>query len=221
MSLADGLLPLHSVTEYPHHFRRWNVGKRIVGDVKNDITSALGRRKRPGTSTSHVTIEQNGRSKPFEAKKLKRHLNTMVARPAEAIAPGLYVTKNPVAPSTSLDSVLTSYTRLSMWTLPYEAFIASLPQDPNDPPPYGDAGATPRYLNIQSPETLSPGQEAAGPSPNMELVYQKNKELHAYLFLQGRHKQLLVRMSEDQRKYVTVNGSPTSNDILSLTFKEH
>lgn len=79
-------------SEYPPRFRAWNVNKRIEKDVKDDITSALGRRKRPGTSTSQVIIQQSGRNKPFDAKKLKRHLmDKGRSRPVEALAPGLYV----------------------------------------------------------------------------------------------------------------------------------
>lgn len=77
-------------SEYPPRFRAWNVNKRIEKDVKDDITSALGRRKRPGTSTSQVAIQQNGRNKPFDVKKLKRHLKDKGrSNPVESLAPGL------------------------------------------------------------------------------------------------------------------------------------
>ncbi|KAH6889439.1 hypothetical protein B0T10DRAFT_513945 [Thelonectria olida] len=169
-----------AVSEYPHHFREWKVINRVTTEVKDNISSALGRRKRPGTSTSQVSIQQGGCSKEYAPNQLKRHLKGMVPRPVEAIAPGL----------------------LSSWNLPYKAFVSSLHQNPNEPSPFGPLGATPEYLNIQSPEALTPGREAAGPSPNMELVYQKNREQNASLFLQGRYKELLVRMCEDQRRYV-------------------
>lgn len=77
-------------SEYPPRFRAWNVNKRIEKDVKDDITSALGRRKRPGTSTSQVIIHQSDRNKPFDVKKLKRHLmDKGRSRPVEVLAPGL------------------------------------------------------------------------------------------------------------------------------------
>ncbi|KAK7425943.1 hypothetical protein QQZ08_007525 [Neonectria magnoliae] len=160
-------------------FRDWNVSKRTDKQVKNEITSALGRRKRPGTSTSQVVIQQGGRAKPLDTKKLKRYLkDKKLPYPVEAITPGL----------------------LSSWNLPYKAFLSSLPKNPDEPSPFGHQDATPGYLNIHSPEALTPGREAAGPSPNMELLYEKNKEHHASLFLQGRIKDLLVRMCSEQRR---------------------
>ncbi|KAH7007568.1 hypothetical protein EDB80DRAFT_718854 [Ilyonectria destructans] len=168
-------------SEYPPRFRAWNVNKRIEKDVKDDITSALGRRKRPGTSTSQVIIHQSDRNKPFDVKKLKRHLmDKGRCRPVEVLAPGL----------------------LSSWNLPYAAFVSSLPKNPDQPSPFGPLGATPGYLNIHSPEALTPGRETAGPSPNMQLVYQKVKEDRASLFLQGRLKELIVSMCREDRSTV-------------------
>ncbi|KAH6974421.1 hypothetical protein BKA56DRAFT_634330 [Ilyonectria sp. MPI-CAGE-AT-0026] len=167
-------------SEYPPRFRAWNINKRIEKDVKDDITSALGRRKRPGTSTSQVTIQQSGRNKPFDVKKLKRHLKDKGrSNPVESLAPGL----------------------LSSWNLPYAAFISSIPKNPDQPSPFGPLDTTPEYLNIHSPEALTPGREAAGPSPNMQLVYQKVKEDRASLFLQGRLKELVVSMCREDRRY--------------------
>ncbi|KAH7145520.1 hypothetical protein B0J13DRAFT_443133 [Dactylonectria estremocensis] len=163
-------------TEYPPRFRAWGISKRTVSSVKEDITSALGRRKRPGTSTSQVTVHQDDRKLPFDAKKLKRHLKGKKTS-VEAIIPGL----------------------LSSWNLPYKAFISSIPKNPDHPSPFGRLGATPAWLDIQSPEALTPGREGAGPSPNMELVYEKTKQDNANLFLQGRLNELLVRMAKEDR----------------------
>ncbi|KAH7117482.1 hypothetical protein EDB81DRAFT_701814 [Dactylonectria macrodidyma] len=163
-------------TEYPPRFRAWGVAKRTVNSVKEDIMSALGRRKRPGTSTSQVIVHQGSQDLPFDAKKFRRHLKgkkTFV----EAITPGL----------------------LSSWNLPYNALISSMPKNPDHPSPFGDTRRTPAYLSIQSPEALTPGREVAGPSPNMKLVYEKTKQDNTNLFLQGRIEELLVRMVKEDR----------------------
>ncbi|KAK7417477.1 hypothetical protein QQX98_004597 [Neonectria punicea] len=186
-------------SEYPTRFRAWNVSKRTEKQVKDEITSALGRRKRPGTSTSQVVIQQGDQAKPLDTKKLKRYLkDKKLSHPVEAIVPGLYVLI-PVFKKMRNPS-LTHCIRLSSWDLPYKAFLSSLPKNPDEPSPFGPQDATPGYLNIHSPEALTPGREAAGPSPNMELLYQKNKEHHASLFLQGRIKDLMVRMCSEQRR---------------------
>ncbi|KAH8659041.1 hypothetical protein BGZ61DRAFT_567250, partial [Ilyonectria robusta] len=92
--------------------------------------------------------------------------------------------------------------RLPSWNLPYAAFISSLPKNSDQPSPFGPLNTTPEYLNIHSPDVLTPGREAAGPSPNMQLVYQKVKEDRASLFLQGRLKELVVSMCREDRSTV-------------------
>ena len=101
--------------------------------------------------------------------------------------------------------LLTSYVRLSSWNLPYAAFVASLVNNPDEPSPFGNRGATPEYLNIQSPEVLTPGRQSAGPSPNMQLVYEKVRNDRASLFLQGRLKELVIGMCQEDRKYVLIS----------------
>ncbi|KAF4455204.1 hypothetical protein FALBO_15681 [Fusarium albosuccineum] len=165
-------------TEYRRRFRAWGVTKRMVKEDKDAIVSALVRNKRPGASISHVTIQKDGQTQPLDPKKLKRHLIGRKAPFLETIAPGL----------------------LSSWNLPYAAFISSLPKNPGEPSPFGTLHLTPDYLHIQSPEALTPGRTAAGPSPRMQLVYEKQKENHTSLFLQGRLKQLMVEMCKEDRR---------------------
>ncbi|KAJ3543252.1 hypothetical protein NM208_g3667 [Fusarium decemcellulare] len=165
-------------TEYRRRFRAWGVTKRMVKEDKDAITRALVRKKRPGASISHVTIQQDGQNKPLDAKRLKRHLKDRKISFPEAIAPGL----------------------LSSWNLPYAAFVSSLPKDPGKPSPFGSLSLTPYYLHIQSPDAFTPGHAAAGPTPRMDLVYQKLKEDHTSLFLQGRLEQLMVEMCKEDRR---------------------
>ncbi|WAO86266.1 Clr5 domain-containing protein [Fusarium falciforme] len=163
-------------SEYPPRFRLWGVGKRMVKEDKDAIIGALARRKRPAASMSDATTQHNGQSKALDHKKLKRHLMSMKA--CLEVAPGL----------------------LSSWNLPYAALVASLPKNPDEPSPFGPLGPTPDYLHIKSPEEPSPGRETAGPSPKMQLVYEKHKEHCTSLFLQGHLKQLLIDMRKEDRR---------------------
>ncbi|KAK4039018.1 hypothetical protein C8A01DRAFT_47468 [Parachaetomium inaequale] len=71
------------------------------------------------------------------------------------------------------------------------------------PSPFGGTGATPSYLNIESPEAATPGREAAGPSPTMQLVRQKVALDRSSLFLQGRHLELLASCGKEDRITLT------------------
>ncbi|KLO90671.1 uncharacterized protein FFMR_14632 [Fusarium fujikuroi] len=164
-----------AATEYRRRFKDWGVTKRMVKEDKDAITSALARKKRPGASMSAVTTQHDGEYKPLVFKKLKRHLISRKA--CLRVAPGL----------------------LSSWKLPYVAFVASLPKNPEAPSPFGNLGATPNYLHVQSPETLTPGRATAGASPRMQLVYEKHKEHCTSLFLQGRLEQLLISLPREDR----------------------
>ncbi|PNP73369.1 hypothetical protein FNYG_13267 [Fusarium nygamai] len=164
-----------AATEYRRRFKDWGVTKRMVKEDKDAITSALARKKRPGASVSAVTTQHDGEDKPLDFKKLKRHL--ISRRACIEVAPGL----------------------LSSWNLPYPAFVSSLPKNPEAPSPFGNIGATPGYLHVQSPEALTPGRAAAGPSPRMQLVYEKHKEHCTSLFLQGRIEQLVISLPKEER----------------------
>ncbi|KAF4951620.1 hypothetical protein FGADI_7397 [Fusarium gaditjirri] len=162
-------------TEYRRRFKDWGVTKRMVKEDKDAITSALVKRKRPGASVSDATTQHNGERKPLDYKKLKRHLISRKA--CLDIAPGL----------------------LSSWNLPYAALIRSFPPNPEARSPFGPIGATPDTLEIQSPEALTPGRAVSGPSPRMQLVYEKHKEHCTSLFLQGHLEQLLINLPREER----------------------
>ncbi|CVL03467.1 uncharacterized protein FMAN_15178 [Fusarium mangiferae] len=162
-------------TEYRRRFKDWGVTKRMTTKVKDATTSALVKRKHPGASVSGVTTQQNGERTPLEYKELKRHLISRKA--CLDITPGL----------------------LSSWNLPYAALISSFPQKPEARSPFGPIGPTPDTFQIQSPEALTPGRAASGPSPRMQLVYEKHKEHCTSLFLQGRLEQLLISLPREDR----------------------
>ncbi|RGP67971.1 hypothetical protein FSPOR_5632 [Fusarium sporotrichioides] len=186
-----------SPTEYRRRFRDWGISKRMVQQDKDAITTAIARRKRPGASLSDATTQQNGEYGPLDYKKLKRHLKSR--KPSLQIAPGL----------------------LSSWNLPYAAFLSSLPKNPDQPSPFGPLGLTPEHFHIQSPEALTPGRAAAGPSPRIELVYEKQKEYCTSLFLQGRLDQLLVSLGKQDRSFVLAKswGRDLLNPSQTQTFE--
>ncbi|KAF5707506.1 hypothetical protein FGLOB1_6908 [Fusarium globosum] len=167
-----------AATEYRRRFQDWGVTKRMVKEDKDAITSALARKKRPGASMSAVTTQHDGEDKPLDFKKLKRHLSSRKA--CLQVAPGLYT---------------------FFLEPPYAAFVSSLPKNPEAPSPFGNLGTTPGYLHVQSPEALTPGRAAAGPSPRMQLVYEKHKEHCTSLFLQGRIEQLVISLPKEERSF--------------------
>ncbi|KAI0886531.1 uncharacterized protein GGS22DRAFT_158100 [Annulohypoxylon maeteangense] len=169
-------------TQYRTKFRKWGVRKRILTSEKEEVVNALGKRTHPGTSTSNVTLHQNDFEKSLDTKQLKRYIKDRIRHhTVETMAPGA----------------------LSSWNLPYAAYTASFPEHPDPPSPLGTTGTTPNYLNIHSPEAMSPGRQAAGPSPNTQLVHQKAIQDRSSLFLQGRHKELLARCSKEDRIMLT------------------
>ncbi len=89
--------------------------------------------------------------------------------------------------------------RLSSWNLPYAAYSKALGKKPDQPSPFGGTGATPTYLDIESPEATTQGHQAAGPSPTMQLVHQKVAQDRSSLFLQGRHLELLASCGREDR----------------------
>ncbi|KAI3324512.1 hypothetical protein HD806DRAFT_492835 [Xylariaceae sp. AK1471] len=163
-------------TEYRSHFRTWKISKRVVKDIKEGVAFALTKQKRPGTSTSHIAVGEGDGKRQLHPNKLTRYLKEQ--RRIKVITPGL----------------------LSSWNLPYEAFIASIHKEVNKQSPYGSLGTTPDHVNIESPIPLTPGREAAEPSPNMQLVYQKARENRTMLFLQDRVEELVVTMCREDRK---------------------
>lgn len=199
-------------SEYPPRFRLWGVGKRMVKEDKDAIIGALARRKRPAASMSDATTQHNGQRKALDHKKLKRHMMSM--KTCREIAPGLYVL---ALKGDDFKSQLIHVARLSSWNLPYAALVASLPKNPDEPSPFGPLGPTPEYLHIKTPEELSPGRETAGPSPKMQLVYEKHREHCTSLFLRGDLKQLLIDMRKEDRRYV-FNIPPLLGHLLVASF---
>jgi hypothetical protein len=69
----------------------------------------------------------------------------------------------------------------------------------DQPSPFAHVNQTPPYLNINSPAAMTPGREAAGPSPTTQLIQQKLAQDRSKLLLQGRFEQLLMSCNKDER----------------------
>ncbi|KAI0429244.1 hypothetical protein F5Y09DRAFT_264042 [Xylaria sp. FL1042] len=168
-----------AATEYRPRLRTWGISKRVTKDMKDGAIDALGKRKRPATSTSQVIVARQGRDQQLHPHKLMRHLKEQRRRRSiPSVMPGLF----------------------SSWELLYKAFVASNSRDEGSPSSFKLLVTTPECLNIKSPTPLTPGREPDPPSPNMQLIYQKAKEERARLFLEGRLDDLIGGMSREDRK---------------------
>ncbi|EFX00225.1 hypothetical protein CMQ_7227 [Grosmannia clavigera kw1407] len=109
-------------TQYKRKFRPWCIRKRTLATEKNDIVSVLGKRARPGMSTSDVTLSQGGLAKSVDSKQLKRHVHSQIRHyKVEPLVPGVFTTFN----------------------MPYQAYIAASNQNSNLP--------SPGFVNVHSP----------------------------------------------------------------------
>ena len=65
-------------SQYRHWFNKWGVRRRILGAEKDQIVAALGKRARPGASTSNVTLNSDNTAKAVDKKQLKRYLKDQI-----------------------------------------------------------------------------------------------------------------------------------------------
>jgi hypothetical protein len=82
-------------TQYRYHFRKWEIKKRITSEEKDAAINALGKRMRPGASTSLITFRDGDVEKPVDTKQLKRYINDHIRHDQELkLAGGVYVNKS-------------------------------------------------------------------------------------------------------------------------------
>ena len=78
---------LRRETQYRHWFNKWGVRRRTVVAEKDEIVAALGRKARPGTSTSDVTLDPD---KAVDKKQIKRYLKDHIRHhKADPMSPGV------------------------------------------------------------------------------------------------------------------------------------
>ncbi|CAG1998211.1 unnamed protein product [Fusarium graminearum] len=145
-----------AASEYPHHFRAWKVSDRRLTKAKlNEIAVALERRPTAEISTSKVSLKRGACEAKLDVRQVKRHLanNTSSSKP-EIMQSGW----------------------LSSWTLPYAAFVSTLPKNPDAASPYGTQicvdyfhefymhgfltaknwGSPPSIINVPTPSGFTP-----------------------------------------------------------------
>jgi hypothetical protein len=89
--------------------------------------------------------------------------------------------------------------RLLSWNLPYAAYCRALGRKTGEASPFSQLAATPSNLTIQSPKAITPGREAAGPSPTVQLINQKKARDRSNYILQGRQMELLASCGGEDR----------------------
>ncbi|KAK0620557.1 hypothetical protein B0T14DRAFT_567300 [Immersiella caudata] len=167
------------IHQYRHRLRKWDIRKRTLTSEKDGIVSALGKRSSSHATTSDITLDHG---KQVDKKQLKRYLKDQArhAQP-EPLTPGA----------------------LLLWNLPYAAYSKAYGARLDEPSPFDTTGATPTYVNIQSPEAHTPGRQTQGPTPTTELINQKLAQDRSNFLLQGRHLELLKSCAKEQRVLLT------------------
>ncbi|OBS25870.1 hypothetical protein FPOA_06404 [Fusarium poae] len=169
-----------AANEYPHRFRAWGVSdRRLTKAMVNDIAAAFGRRVAAGISTSRVKLKRGAREEQLDVRRVKRHLE---------------------GHNSSINPEMMQLGWLSSWALPYAAFVSALPKNPDAPSPYGTQATTPDYLRINDSGTTCTQDERIPQSPNTELLLRKARNDQTSLFLQGRLRDLMVSMSQEDRR---------------------
>ncbi|KAM7217639.1 hypothetical protein V8F06_007023 [Rhypophila decipiens] len=167
------------VHQYRHRFKKWDVHKRTFTREKDEIVNALGKRSRSHATTSDITLDHG---KPVNKKQLQRYLKDQIRHgEAEPLTPGA----------------------LLMWNLPYAAFSRAFGARPDAPSPFDTTGTTPTYVNIQSPEAHTPGDQTQGATPTTQLVNLKRARDRSSFLLQARHLDLLKSCGREQRVVLT------------------
>ncbi|CAF3626357.1 unnamed protein product [Fusarium graminearum] len=145
-----------AASEYPHHFRAWKVSDRRLTKAKlNEIAVALERHPTAEMSTSKVSLKRGACEAKLDVRQVKRHLaNDNSSSKPEIMQSGW----------------------LSSWTLPYAAFVSTLPKNPDAASPYGTQicvdyfhefymhgfltaknwGSPPSIINVPTPSGFTP-----------------------------------------------------------------
>ncbi|OTB02444.1 hypothetical protein M426DRAFT_13590 [Hypoxylon sp. CI-4A] len=164
--------------QYSYHFKKWEIKKRITTEEKTAVISALGkRRSREGVSTSDVTLDQGNFKKAVDKKQLKRHINDSIRRSASFTwRPGTFF----------------------QFDLPYTALVHGVYRlDHSSPSSVGPV--TPQYLLVKSPPDTISSTMNNDMSPTMQMVQKKLLLDRATLFMEGRERDLLTQLNEEER----------------------
>ncbi|RYP42036.1 hypothetical protein DL767_000548 [Monosporascus sp. MG133] len=161
-------------SQYRYQFKKWGIKKRITSKEKDAIINAHGKRLRPGSSLSQISIDEGGFDKSVDKKALKRYIGDQIRH------------KEP------LQADNTMFLR---WHLPYAALLNSLGLSHDQSSPFGSSPQTPGNITIESPGSDAP----SGQSPTTQMVRRKVHLDRAKLLLQGREMDLMRQLNEPER----------------------
>ncbi|KAK3362176.1 hypothetical protein B0T24DRAFT_690906 [Lasiosphaeria ovina] len=169
-------------THYRYRFKQWGVRKRMVKKEKDEIIMRHAKRAREAASTSSLAIVHGEFAKEMtetRKKQLKRYIGDQIRhKPEPDLASGIFM----------------------RWSLPYAAVLSNAGIPLDHPSPFGQAGASPGFI-IDSPHSAeSPLSPPTAASPTTRMIQGKAKLDRADLFIEGRHKELLARLSPDDRR---------------------
>jgi hypothetical protein len=190
----------------PHHYRyqlgkKWKIKKSITTEQKEEVLSVLGKRARPGASTSDVTIIEGSEykvRKTVDKTNLQRYIKDQMRQDQDLfLTSGVYVARL----SRCFFLLMPSIISLLRWNLPFGALMASLGVSNHASSPPTDGGpTTPENLEVKSPQggpATSPGQSA--PSPTFQLIQRKLLLDRARLLVRGRFDELMSQLQESER----------------------
>ncbi|KAK0703705.1 hypothetical protein B0T26DRAFT_509317 [Lasiosphaeria miniovina] len=170
-------------THYRYRLRQWGVRKRMVKKEKDEIIMRHAKRARTAASTSDLAIFQGEFAKEMtetRKKQLKRYIGDQIRhKPEPDLASGIFM----------------------RWSLPYAAVLSNAGIPLGHPSPFGQDGASPGFIIVDSSHsTESPLSSPAAASPTTRMIQDKAKLDRADLFIEGRLKELLTRLSPDDRR---------------------
>ncbi|RYP76358.1 hypothetical protein DL771_001797 [Monosporascus sp. 5C6A] len=161
-------------SQYRYQFKKWGIKKRITSKEKDAIINAHGKRLRPGSSLSQISIDEGGFDKSVDKKALKRYIGDRIRHE---------------------EPLQVDNTMFLRWHLPYAALLNSLGLPHDQSSPFGSSPRTPGNIIIESPGSNAP----PGQSPTTQMVRRKLHLDRAKLLLQGREMVLMRQLNEPER----------------------
>ncbi|RYP46237.1 hypothetical protein DL768_007504 [Monosporascus sp. mg162] len=162
-------------SQYRYQFKKWGIKKRITSEEKDAIINAHGKRLRPGSSLSQISIDEGGFDKSVDKKALKRYIGDQIRHE---------------------EPLQADDTMFLRWHLPYAALLNSLGLPHDQSSPFGSSPKTPPNINTRSPGSDAP----SGQSPTTQMVRRKVHLDRAKLLLQGREMDLMRQLKPSERE---------------------
>ncbi|KAF6829361.1 hypothetical protein CPLU01_08003 [Colletotrichum plurivorum] len=147
---------------------------------------------------SGAVFDQHMRLPPSMGYWSKDDLSPEVARVEYIIK--AYVARGPPGSSGSLEKTMIAKHLIKVLPDPRRALVSG---NMDHPSPFGPNPATPRYLNVNSPEATISGGQGLNSTPTAALILQSTLRARSNLLLQGRQEELLSGCNAGDRKVLT------------------